>query len=634
LLKPPPPSPILTVDDPVRVGRYKIQNVLGQGGMGRVYLGVAPVSGPAAIKVMHARFARDPDFRARFAHEAALARRVVSLRTAKVLDSGLYENVPWLATEFIDGRNLQDMVSADGRLCEPDVRALASGLAAALADIHRCQIIHRDLKPANVIVAGGMPRVIDFGIARAFDEDGMTGHGQVMGTHHYMSPEHAVGEPLSPASDIYSLGAVLVFAATGRPPDFSPSAGAGPFSPDLRGVPDGLRVVVRWCLERDPRDRPALSQVQAVVGSAAGSKKIITVSLPGSPGLPRLPGSGTGSSAGPGWRRGAPTAPPSVAASGGKPSGGAVPRFTPSRPGASAAPPTPAGNPVSAAPSSPVASPASAATSVAAATPASATPSGSGRSASTSGSVAPPLTRPEPAAPDPRSAGSPRREPGDRAAPFAPCRNIPNGNVPDGASRDGARNQAVRPGASRAWGRYRAFSQHAADRAQAWPVLSVPVLRRLTLAWLALATLTMAEVVSRTPAAARIGHGHRTWLATAHSVQVSIRQFTGHFPDPLSGWLHAATSAAQFNNRLIALPLLLTVLALAARRIRRQHLLPVLTKAAALAAGTVLAGLLTLRLLHTGFASVIHTVQVLGWWSLLAAGLTAVIAVPLAGRVR
>lgn len=249
-------------DVPRRLGDYKLVRLLGQGGMGQVYYSISPDNRVAAIKVMHPHLAEDPGFRRRFAWEVAVAQRVDSPFTARVLDSGVNEDTPWLATEFIPGRTLAEIVAEFGPLSDRTVRRLAAGLARALQDIHSCRVVHRDLKPANVMYSETGPRIIDFGIARALDALSLTATGYIIGTREYMSPEHHRGEEVTEQSDVYSLGAVLTFAATGQPP---PSAGDHQ-APELRDVSPVLRTLIKRCLRPDPARRCTVSDIIAECG--------------------------------------------------------------------------------------------------------------------------------------------------------------------------------------------------------------------------------------------------------------------------------------------------------------------------------------------------------------------------------
>ena len=267
----------LAPGDPQRLGGHQLIGLLGHGGMGRVYLGIAPGGSQAAVKVMHPQLAGDTAFRARFRREAETAQRVSGPFTARVLDSGVDERTPWLVTEYIPGPTLAQLVSEYGPLPEASARALAAGLAQALSDIHSRRIVHRDLKPANVILSVTGPRVIDFGIARALDGTGMTATDELLGTVSYMSPEQLAGGEVTGQSDVYSLGAVLVYASTGKTPP-RPALTTGPaasprWAPGLGDVAPGLRALIARCLRPDPRQRATLAEITGECGR---------------PGVPRL----------------------------------------------------------------------------------------------------------------------------------------------------------------------------------------------------------------------------------------------------------------------------------------------------------------------------------------------------------
>ena len=260
----------LAPGDPPRLGRYQLIGLLGHGGMGRVYLGISPSGGQVAVKVMHPQFAGDTSFRERFRREAEVAMRVSGPFTAKVVDSGVDDRLPWLATEYVPGPTLAQLVTEHGPLPDASVRALAAGLAQALGDIHSRRIVHRDLKPANVILSVTGPRVIDFGIARAMDGMGMTATDELLGTVNYMSPEQLAGRDVTGQSDVYSLGAVLVYASTGKTPQrLVLTAGPAPGprgAPGLGDVPPGLRALIARCLRPDPRQRATLAEVMGECG--------------------------------------------------------------------------------------------------------------------------------------------------------------------------------------------------------------------------------------------------------------------------------------------------------------------------------------------------------------------------------
>lgn len=205
--------------DPAEVGPYRVLAELGRGGMGRVLLGAGPDGRLVAVKQVHERFAADAAFRARFRREVAASRRVSGAYTAAVMDADVEAVTPWLASVFVVGPSLADAVESGGPLPSDAVHGLAVGLATALVEIHRAGLIHRDLKPGNVLLAEDGVRVIDFGIARAVEEDAELTHtGGVIGSPAFMSPEQAEGRALTPASDVFSLASLLALALSGRSP--------------------------------------------------------------------------------------------------------------------------------------------------------------------------------------------------------------------------------------------------------------------------------------------------------------------------------------------------------------------------------------------------------------------------------
>ena len=202
--------------DPQRIGPYVLRGRLGSGGMGRVYLGQSPGGRLVAVKVIHGHLAEDGGFRARFAREVAAARKVGGMFTATVVGDELDGPVPWIATAYVPGPSLAAAVERHGPLPVTSVAALAAGLAEGLSAVHAAGVIHRDLTPSNVILAQDGPRIIDFGISSAVGATALTGSGFTIGSPGFMSPEQAEGKPVGSASDIFSLGAVLTYAATGQ----------------------------------------------------------------------------------------------------------------------------------------------------------------------------------------------------------------------------------------------------------------------------------------------------------------------------------------------------------------------------------------------------------------------------------
>ncbi|MCX4592139.1 serine/threonine-protein kinase [Streptomyces sp. NBC_01549] len=249
------------------IGGYTLVDRLGSGGMGVVYLGHSASGRQVAVKVVHAQYAQDEEFRVRFRQEIAAARRVSRAFTAPVVDADPDAEAPWMATLYVPGRTLAEIVAEEGPLGGPALRTLALGLAEALRDIHQAGVVHRDLKPSNVLLAQDGPRVIDFGISRAADNQTLTVTGRLIGTPPFMSPEQfASPRDVTAASDVFSLGSLLVYAATGN----RPFDGGSPYmtgyqvvheQPVLDGVPEPLRSIAERCLDKDATARPDLTEL-------------------------------------------------------------------------------------------------------------------------------------------------------------------------------------------------------------------------------------------------------------------------------------------------------------------------------------------------------------------------------------
>ncbi|QKW20964.1 serine/threonine protein kinase [Kitasatospora sp. NA04385] len=260
----------LEAGDPQDLGGFRLLGRLGAGGMGQVYLGRTSGGRTVAVKAVRPDLARDAQFRERFRQEVAAARRVGGDWTAPVLDADTEGPQPWVASGFVAGPSLAEAVHEHGPLPEPTVRLLGVGLAEALAHVHALGLVHRDVKPSNVLLTLDGPRLIDFGIARALDAtSGLTQTGHVVGSPGYMSPEQAQGRPAGPASDVFSLGAVLALAATGRQPFGDGVSGAVLLyrvlheQPDLAEVEPRLRELLLACLAKQPDDRPTPQQLRA-----------------------------------------------------------------------------------------------------------------------------------------------------------------------------------------------------------------------------------------------------------------------------------------------------------------------------------------------------------------------------------
>lgn len=267
-----------TPNDPPQVGPFRTVAVLGQGGMGRVLLGVAPNGSLVAVKQVHAELADDEGFRSRFRREVDASRRVSGAYTAPVVDADPDAPTPWLASLFLPGLPLSDVL-ANGSLPEAAVRQLAAGLTQALADIHRVGLVHRDLKPSNVMLTDDGVRVIDFGIARAGDHlTKLTHTGALIGSPAFMAPEQITGGTPTPAADVFALGATLAVACTGKTPFNGTSAPALMYSiaheePDLDGVPPGLRGPLTACLAKAPGARPSPQDLLALIGPLTPSAR-------------------------------------------------------------------------------------------------------------------------------------------------------------------------------------------------------------------------------------------------------------------------------------------------------------------------------------------------------------------------
>jgi Protein kinase domain len=261
--------------DPERIGPFAIIGRLGAGAMGQVYLARSTAGRLVAVKTIRVELAEEPGFRVRFAREVAAARQVSGVFTAAVVAADPEADLPWVATAYVPAPSLSTLVRKCGPLPVPAVRWLAAGCAEALESIHGAGLLHRDVKPSNVLVAPDGPRVIDFGVARAAERIQLTVTRGAAGTPAYMAPEQARdAAQASPASDVFSLGATLAFAAAGHPPyggetvmDILVRLATEP--PDLAGVPAELTALVSACLERVPRDRPTTAAILTGLGPFA-----------------------------------------------------------------------------------------------------------------------------------------------------------------------------------------------------------------------------------------------------------------------------------------------------------------------------------------------------------------------------
>ena len=277
----------LDVGEPAVIGPYRLLGRLGSGGMGRVYLGRSAGGRTVAVKIVHPHFALDEEFRARFRREVEAARRVGGAWTAPVLDADPDAPVPWVATAYAAGPSLTAAVTEDGPLPLDSVRALGAGLAEALTAVHALHLVHRDVKPSNVLLTLDGPLLIDFGIARATDGTAsLTSTGVSVGSPGYMSPEQILGKPVEGAADVFSLGAVLAYAATGRSPFPGDSSAALLYKvvheePELDGLGGELRDVVEVCLAKDPSARPTPGEVSRRLAPEGAARLVAGGWLPG-----------------------------------------------------------------------------------------------------------------------------------------------------------------------------------------------------------------------------------------------------------------------------------------------------------------------------------------------------------------
>ncbi|WP_162467193.1 serine/threonine-protein kinase [Streptomyces cavernae] len=253
-------------EDPRVVGSFKLHRRLGQGGMGVVYLGSDKRGQRVALKVIRPDLAEDQEFRSRFAREVSAARRIRGGCTARLVAADLEAERPWFATQYVPGPSLHDKVAEDGTLAATEVAAIGSALAEGLVAVHEAGVVHRDLKPSNILLSPKGPRIIDFGIAWATGASTLTHVGTAVGSPGFLAPEQVRGATVTPATDVFALGATLAYAATADSPFGHGSSEVMLYrvvheEPQLRGVPDALAPLVRACLAKDPEERPSTLQL-------------------------------------------------------------------------------------------------------------------------------------------------------------------------------------------------------------------------------------------------------------------------------------------------------------------------------------------------------------------------------------
>jgi predicted Ser/Thr protein kinase len=288
-------APLLRTD-PRSIDRYRITGRLGAGGMASVYL-AEDAGSFVALKLVHEHLAADAEFRARFERETQLAARVPAHCTAALKDTGVYDDRPYLVTEYLVGTPLHRLVEDEGPLDPASLHNIAVGMAAGLTAIHDCDLVHRDIKPSNVVVTRGGVRIIDFGIARTLDTTtDFTQSGVVMGSLGWTSPEQLDGRGPEPAMDVFAWGCVVAYAATGRHPfggedTVSRSWRILNAEPDLAGVPKSVADLVGAALDRDSERRPSAQELLLGLVGGAGPVVKVRAAVP--------PASGAGSVAGP-----------------------------------------------------------------------------------------------------------------------------------------------------------------------------------------------------------------------------------------------------------------------------------------------------------------------------------------------
>ncbi|MCX2182409.1 serine/threonine protein kinase [Streptomyces sp. SKN60] len=276
-------------EDPRIVGSFRLHRRLGAGGMGVVYLGSDRRGQRVALKVIRPDLAEDQEFRSRFAREVSAARRIRGGCTARLVAADLEAERPWFATQYVPGPSLHDRVAEEGPLRAADVASIGAALSEGLVAVHEAGVVHRDLKPSNILLSPKGPRIIDFGIAWATGASTLTHVGTAVGSPGFLAPEQVRGAPVTAATDVFSLGATLAYAAMGDSPFGHGSSEVMLYrvvheEPQLHGVPDALAPLVRACLAKDPEERPSTLQLSMRL------KEIAAREAQGLPAAARPPG--------------------------------------------------------------------------------------------------------------------------------------------------------------------------------------------------------------------------------------------------------------------------------------------------------------------------------------------------------
>ncbi|MEU9083271.1 serine/threonine-protein kinase [Streptomyces sp. NPDC048357] len=253
-------------EDPRVVGSFRLHRRLGAGGMGVVYLGSDRRGQRVALKVIRPDLAEDQEFRSRFAREVSAARRIRGGCTARLVAADLEAERPWFATQYVPGPSLHDKVAEEGPLTAVQIAAVGAALSEGLVAVHEAGVVHRDLKPSNILLSPKGPRIIDFGIAWATGASTLTHVGTAVGSPGFLAPEQVRGAAVTPATDVFALGATLAYAATADSPFGHGSSEVMLYrvvheEPHLQGVPDALAPLVQACLAKDPEERPSTLQL-------------------------------------------------------------------------------------------------------------------------------------------------------------------------------------------------------------------------------------------------------------------------------------------------------------------------------------------------------------------------------------
>lgn len=252
--------------DPAHIGAHALLARLGAGGMGQVYLGRSPGGRLVAVKVIKDEITGHPEALARFRREAETVRAVRSAYTANLIDASLAEPPFWLATEYVAGPTLSRAVAVSGALPAATCRRLFAALAEGLASVHAYGVTHRDLKPQNVILGAQGPQLIDFGIAKGAAQTALTELGAAPGTPGYTAPEVLLRGEVAAAADVFALGALVAYAATGRAPYGTGDPTAVNFRAvhgqvDVEGVEPGLAALIEACVATEPGGRPTPAEI-------------------------------------------------------------------------------------------------------------------------------------------------------------------------------------------------------------------------------------------------------------------------------------------------------------------------------------------------------------------------------------